>query len=108
MMCDCIRATRSHDHGKPAASPAPLQRPPPTLRPRTQRAAPRVNFAEERHMASTTERLGLATAPSVASQYTLKIPIRARYENWISGEYTAPVRGQYFSNPSPITGQHLC
>ena len=59
-------------------------------------------------MASTTERLGVATAPSVASEYKLKIPIHARYENWISGEYTPPVRGQYFSNPSPITGQPLC
>ena len=59
-------------------------------------------------MATATDRLGLATATSVMSQYTLKIPIHARYDNWISGEYVPPVNGQYFSNPSPITGQHLC
>jgi aldehyde dehydrogenase len=57
---------------------------------------------------ATIERLGVATTPSVVSQYKLTIPIRARYDNWISGEYTAPVRGQYFTNPSPITGQPLC
>ena len=59
-------------------------------------------------MATTIEGLGLATPASVAQQYALKIPIRARYDNWISGEYTPPVGGKYFSNPSPITGKHLC
>ena len=59
-------------------------------------------------MATTVEGLGFATAPSVISQYKLRIPIRARYDNWISGEYAPPVGGKYFSNPSPITGQHLC
>jgi aldehyde dehydrogenase len=47
-----------------------------------------------------------AMIPSAAGK--LPIPIRARYENWIAGEYVAPVRGQYFTNPSPITGQPLC
>jgi aldehyde dehydrogenase len=51
-------------------------------------------------MATTLERPAAAT--------NLKIPIRTRYDNWIGGEYVPPVRGQYFTNPSPITGQPLC
>ncbi|BDE60595.1 aldehyde dehydrogenase family protein [Rhodococcus hoagii] len=31
-----------------------------------------------------------------------------RYDNWIGGEWVAPVRGQYFENPTPITGQPFC
>ena len=38
----------------------------------------------------------------------MTIPIRSRYENWINGEYVRPAKGRYFSNPSPVTGQHLC
>ena len=52
--------------------------------------------------------IGSATLPDAARKYAITIPIKARYENWIGGEFRAPVRGQYFSNPSPITGQHLC
>src|SRR4051812_38346471 len=28
-----------------------------------------------------------------------------RYDHWIGGEYVPPQRGQYFENPSPITGE---
>src|ERR1700709_889490 len=28
-----------------------------------------------------------------------------RYDNIIGGEYKAPVKGQYFENPSPVTGE---
>ncbi|GAA2237612.1 MULTISPECIES: acetaldehyde dehydrogenase ExaC [Kitasatospora] len=28
-----------------------------------------------------------------------------RYEHWIGGAWTPPVRGQYFENPTPVTGQ---
>ncbi|MFI6578482.1 aldehyde dehydrogenase family protein [Nocardiopsis sp. NPDC050513] len=28
-----------------------------------------------------------------------------RYENWIGGEWVKPVRGRYFENPTPVTGQ---
>jgi aldehyde dehydrogenase len=34
--------------------------------------------------------------------------IKAKYENFIGGKWVAPVRGQYFSNVTPITGQHVC
>jgi aldehyde dehydrogenase len=34
--------------------------------------------------------------------------IKAKYDNYIGGKWVAPVRGQYFSNLSPVTGQHVC
>ena len=37
-----------------------------------------------------------------------KLPLRARYENFIGGKWVAPVEGKYFDNPSPITGKKLC
>ena len=32
----------------------------------------------------------------------------SRYDNIIGGEYVAPVKGQYFENPSPVTGEIFC
>ena len=32
----------------------------------------------------------------------------ARYDHWIGGRRVAPVKGQYFENPSPVTGQTFC
>ncbi len=49
-----------------------------------------------------------ATQQLPASTPSLTIPIRSRYDNWIGGEYTEPVRGQYFVNPSPVNGKPLC
>jgi aldehyde dehydrogenase len=49
-----------------------------------------------------------AIVPASASRFTPSIPIRARYDNWIGGEYRAPVRGQYFTNLSPVTGKAMC
>jgi len=49
-----------------------------------------------------------ATLPKVAAGFKPSIPIRARYDNWIAGEYVPPARNQYFVNPTPITGQPLC
>jgi aldehyde dehydrogenase len=37
-----------------------------------------------------------------------KIPLRARYENFIGGKWVAPVKGGYFDNVSPTTGQVIC
>ncbi|HEY5854132.1 MAG TPA: aldehyde dehydrogenase [Aldersonia sp.] len=31
-----------------------------------------------------------------------------RYENFIGGEWVAPVKGQYFENSTPVTGQPFC
>jgi aldehyde dehydrogenase len=59
-------------------------------------------------MASTLTPTTNAALPSAAIKYAITIPIKARYDNFIGGEFVPPARGQYFSNPSPITGQHLC
>ncbi|WP_250035528.1 aldehyde dehydrogenase [Paractinoplanes maris] len=32
----------------------------------------------------------------------------SRYDHFIGGEYVPPARGQYFANPSPVTGQDFC
>jgi aldehyde dehydrogenase len=36
------------------------------------------------------------------------VTIRARYDNFIGGRWVAPVRGQYFENRTPVTGEVLC
>ncbi len=36
------------------------------------------------------------------------IVIRPKYDNFIGGSWVPPVRGQYFSNPTPVTGRPLC
>jgi aldehyde dehydrogenase len=32
----------------------------------------------------------------------------SRYDNFIGGEWVAPVRGRYFENPTPVNGQPFC
>jgi aldehyde dehydrogenase len=32
----------------------------------------------------------------------------SRYDNFIGGEWVAPVGGRYFENPTPVTGQTFC
>ena len=59
-------------------------------------------------MTTAVREARFATLPGLAAGFKPSIPIRARYDNWIGGEYTAPFRGQYFVNPTPITGQPLC
>ena len=34
-----------------------------------------------------------------------KVSFKDRYENYINGEWKAPVKGQYFENVSPVTGK---
>jgi len=36
------------------------------------------------------------------------ITFKERYNNFIGGEWVAPVNGQYFDNPSPVNGQVYC
>ena len=59
-------------------------------------------------MTSTVKPTGSVKLPSSVPASKLTIPVRARYDNWIAGEYVAPARGQYFVNPTPVTGQPLC
>jgi aldehyde dehydrogenase len=37
-----------------------------------------------------------------------KVSFKPRYENWIGGEWAAPIKGQYFENISPVTGKVFC
>src|SRR3954449_2852742 len=37
-----------------------------------------------------------------------KSPFSARYENFIGGQWVAPVAGRYFENTSPVTGRVVC
>ena len=59
-------------------------------------------------MGTATTPAASATLPGLAGGFETSVPIRARYHNWIGGEYVQPVRGLYFTNPTPITGQPLC
>ncbi|TVQ93658.1 MAG: aldehyde dehydrogenase family protein [Chromatiaceae bacterium] len=36
------------------------------------------------------------------------VSFKSRYENFIGGDWRAPVKGEYFENPSPVTGQPFC
>ncbi|WP_417550444.1 aldehyde dehydrogenase family protein [Methylophaga sp.] len=36
------------------------------------------------------------------------ISFKARYENFIGGEWVAPVKGEYFNNITPVTGEVIC
>jgi aldehyde dehydrogenase len=42
------------------------------------------------------------------SELSTKIRIRPRYDNFIGGQWVAPVKGQYFTNLTPVTGKPLC
>ncbi len=37
-----------------------------------------------------------------------KVRFKPRYDNYIGGEWIAPVKGRYFENVTPITGQPFC
>ncbi|GAA2173931.1 aldehyde dehydrogenase family protein [Agrococcus versicolor] len=36
------------------------------------------------------------------------VSYESRYDHYIGGRYVPPVKGQYFENPTPITGQTFC
>ncbi|MDT8311566.1 MAG: aldehyde dehydrogenase family protein [Methylophaga sp.] len=36
------------------------------------------------------------------------VSFKSRYENFIGGEWVAPVKGQYFDNITPVTGEVIC
>lgn len=38
----------------------------------------------------------------------IEFPFKKRYDNYIGGQWAAPVAGQYFENLSPITGKGFC
>ncbi len=42
------------------------------------------------------------------SHLGVPFPFKARYGNFIGGRFVEPRSGQYFENPSPITGEVIC
>ncbi|HCA23012.1 MAG TPA: aldehyde dehydrogenase, partial [Pseudomonas sp.] len=36
------------------------------------------------------------------------VSFKSRYGNYINGEFVAPVKGQYFTNLTPVTGNAVC
>ena len=44
----------------------------------------------------------------VPNQPGSKVQFQSRYENFIGGQWQAPVRGQYFENISPVNGKPFC
>ena len=42
------------------------------------------------------------------SKLGITSPFKARYDNFIGGQFVAPVKGEYFPNITPITGQAFC
>ncbi len=37
-----------------------------------------------------------------------KVQFKSRYDNYVGGKWTPPVKGQYFENITPVTGQSFC
>ena len=46
--------------------------------------------------------------PTTVSAALVRCEVKKQYGNFIGGKSVAPVRGQYFDNVSPITGQVIC
>src|SRR6202035_4771659 len=70
-----------------------------------------MSSAQVRPMSSTPAVGSIHESASFAAHLkTLerKIPLRSQYENFIGGEWVAPVKGGYFDNISPTTGQVIC
>ncbi|WP_293934785.1 aldehyde dehydrogenase [Iodobacter sp.] len=44
----------------------------------------------------------------IPGQYGFPLQLKARYANYINGEWQAPLAGKYFENVSPITGKVIC
>ncbi len=41
-------------------------------------------------------------------KYGFPLTLKARYDNFIGGDWVAPVAGEYYPNLTPVTGQLLC
>jgi aldehyde dehydrogenase len=46
--------------------------------------------------------------PCAWPRFPNKISFKNSYDNFIGGKWVPLVRGQYFDNPSPITGERFC
>ncbi len=45
---------------------------------------------------------------AIPGQPGAKVSFKSRYQNFIGGQWTPPVKGEYFENVSPVTGQVYC
>ena len=45
---------------------------------------------------------------SAPNQPNSKVNLKSQYENYIGGNWQAPIKGAYFDNISPVTGQVFC
>lgn len=43
-----------------------------------------------------------------ASEYGYPLKLKARYDNFIGGDWVVPADGEYYQNLTPVTGQPLC
>ena len=41
-------------------------------------------------------------------KFGIAVPFKKRYENFIGGQWIAPVNKQYFDNTTPVTGKVFC
>src|ERR1700678_1580708 len=70
-----------------------------------------MSSAQVRPIEGSTASGAIAESGSFASHMkTLerKIPLRAKYENFVGGKWVAPAKGGYFDNISSTTGQVIC
>ena len=42
------------------------------------------------------------------NQANAVVHFKKRYDNYINGKWTPPIKGNYFDNPTPITGENFC
>jgi aldehyde dehydrogenase len=47
------------------------------------------------------------TVYSVPGQPDSPVTVKSRYENFIGGDWVVPSKGDYFENPSPVTGRNF-
>lgn len=41
-------------------------------------------------------------------EYGYPLKLKARYDNFIGGDWVVPADGEYYQNLTPVTGQPLC
>ncbi|UXY11110.1 aldehyde dehydrogenase [Kosakonia sp. ML.JS2a] len=50
----------------------------------------------------------LSTPSIQPGKYGFPLALKARYDNFIGGDWVAPLAGEYYPNLTPVTGQPLC
>ncbi len=50
----------------------------------------------------------MSTSALNVKHLDIDFPFKDKYNNFINGKYVAPKSGQYFENPTPISGEILC